>query len=579
MSDNYYELPKYENEKIYFPYRCTNCYKILRIKIFAKDNIIKYNCQCKNEWLISYQIDPKNQLDKVLRKPNTLDSNLLLRCSNCNCIPNKNYKYLQKCSICTKLICQREKCKKNHFHKNKFINLNILDVICDKHSKDFIAYCKACDKDLCEICILEEKNHDILYYKNILPKKGEFIQKYNYLNEFSNIFVKSFEGVRRKTNMRLIYFFHFREVVRNIFFNLSRFSKFKKFNFALISNFLENSDFLNLDPLKIDLNNLDFELFPTYFLNSSKYYFEFLENKNKTIINFFNEKKNVEILFFYVSSPNMKYFVIGQENKGKKIILYDSKTFSILYTREINSNIDNYFFEDNRLIFTLIKNPNKINIIFINPENNQVLIDNFIYNGKNKNNNIQPLKNSFLIQNNNEIKIFNDKGKHEILETIILPKNIKIANAFPFGENIIYGEINYRISFDLKLVRIKTKINCGHIKIKNDFSSYKKIDNKHLFIICNYQIFYLIDVDNLQIINNYKINYKKFIISNNYLITISPIKVINILNSKYENKYNGLCYCSNFKGEGILNELVLIRDITLSYWSYGLFYLNYHSLK
>ena len=579
MNDNYYELPKYKKEKIYLPYRCTNCYKILRIKIFAKDNIIKYNCQCKNEWLISFDIDSKNQLDKVLRKPKHLDSNLLLRCSFCNHLPNIDFKYLQKCLICRKLICSRESCKEKHFHQN-YKNLNVLDVICDKHSKDFISYCKTCDRDLCEICALEEKNHDILYYKDILPKKDEFIKKYNFLNEFSNLYVKSFKGVRRKTNMRLIYFFHFREIIRNIFFNLSRFSKFKKFNFALISNFLENSDFLDEDPLKLDLNNLDFKLFPTYFLNSSKYHFDFLENQNKTIINFFNEKKNIEILFFYVSSPNKKYFIIGENNKEKKLILYNSKTFSILYTRVIYSNIEKYFFEDNRLLFTLNNFPKKIFLLFINSENNKILKDNFVY--KEIFNNVQPMKDSFLIQKNNEIKILKDKGTHEILDIISLgTKGQIIEDALVFGEMLIYGQKSDKFNLSLNLIDTKTKINCGYLNIKNDFNSYLKIDDRHLFIICNDKNFYLINATNLQIINHYKTKHEEFIISNNYFISYPKnqtknIKILNILNSKYENKFNYF-FCFDFNGRGKINELVFIKNIALSYWSCGLFYLNSYS--
>ena len=126
----------------------------------------------------------------------------------------------------------KKTCEHNHSN-NTLYNLNLLDVTCIKHSKDFIAYCKTCDKDVCQICLKEEKSHQILYYKNILPKKDEFINKYNIINKFSENFVSSFKGVKRVHNDTLTYFFHFREIIRTIFFNFSRFSKFNKFNFAL----------------------------------------------------------------------------------------------------------------------------------------------------------------------------------------------------------------------------------------------------------------------------------------------------------------------------------------------------------
>ena len=142
-------------------------------------------------------------------------------------LPFTKYKYLKKCSICNKLFCLKKTCE--HNHSNNFLyNLNLLDVTCLKHSKDFIAYCKTCDKDVCGICLKEEKSHQILYYKNILPKKDEFINKYNIINKFSENFVSSFKGVKRVHNDTLTYFFHFREIIRTIFFNFSRFSKFNK---------------------------------------------------------------------------------------------------------------------------------------------------------------------------------------------------------------------------------------------------------------------------------------------------------------------------------------------------------------
>ena len=169
-------------------------------------------------------------------------------------------------------------------------------------------------------------NHDIIYYKDIMPQKGKFIEKYNYFNKFSDLFITQLEGYSRKTNVRLIYFFHLREILRNCYINFSRYSKINKFNFALISNILENSDFIT------DSNNpkliLDIERAPTCIINSSKYFFTFLENKNDTKHNFL---KNINNLYFikhiYSSFPNNKYFIV----QISILNLYDSKTFELIY--------------------------------------------------------------------------------------------------------------------------------------------------------------------------------------------------------------------------------------------------------
>ena len=64
----------------------------------------------------------------------------------------------------------------------------------------------------------EEENHNIIYYKEILPKKEDFIHNYNNFNSLGDKFVTLFKGYKRKDNDNLIYYFHPRESIRNISF-------------------------------------------------------------------------------------------------------------------------------------------------------------------------------------------------------------------------------------------------------------------------------------------------------------------------------------------------------------------------
>lgn len=415
MSEHPYQLPKYKREKLYSPYRCPFCYKILRIKIF-KNNTIKYNCQCKREWFISFNID--TQLGK--RNPRKFDSSFHLRCSKCNSVNSPSNKYMEKCLKCNKIFCSK-KCKNSHEHDN-FKNLFFFDVICDIHCQDFIAYSKSCDKDLCDKCILNKKNHDIIYYKDILPKKEDFINNYNKFNSLADKFVTLFPDVRRKTNYRLIYYFHLREIIRNIYFNFSRLSIYNKYNFALISNLLENSDYITYNNDTSPDLILNYDTAPTCFLNSSKYIFNFLDNKISNIKSEFFKEKIIEV---YSSFPNKKYLMIRTYKFSPK--LYDSKTFELIYQNNNNLmfNLGNrYNFEDNKAIFNSFNNDSVL-LIKINPKTNEVTENIIEYSSPYDRTFL--MNEYFLCQYNNKISINSNDQK---IDEIIFDHNNIIYDSF-----------------------------------------------------------------------------------------------------------------------------------------------------
>jgi hypothetical protein len=519
MEEPGYLLPKYKKEKIYNLYRCPDCYKILRIKILIEGNIIKYSCQCKRDWYISYNIDKREDL----LKPRKLDCIFNLKCSYCNQYANLEFKYMSKCLTCKKLICRRKGCKERHSHTTTK-NIIYYDITCAKHSKEFLAYCKICDKDLCELCIMDEKiiNHDIIYYKDIMPQKDKFIEKYNYFNKFSDLFVTQFKGVSRKTNVRLIYFFHLREILRNCYINFSRYSKINKFNFALISNILENSDFIT------DSNNpkliLDYKIAPTCIINSSKYFFTFLENKNDTKHNFLkniNNHQNKEcnwIKHIYSSFPKNKYFII----QTSILNLYDSKTFELIY-KIGDYQIDNvYNFEDERIICNLLKDKSSFLFIKINEKGKNDIKTSII---KCKYDKVYLLKDSFLINKGRKYFIYNDKGKHEFINLYQINVN-DIIDLVCVEDCIIYfHEYNSGIIF---FYETKTgKMNELDCNSKYRFKSINKLDKKHIIAktLSHAKInseYFVINVPLMQIVNKFELKilqkWKNIEIMNEYII-------------------------------------------------------------
>ena len=571
MTEKYYELPKYKREKLYFPYRCPSCYKMLRIKILKENNLIKYNCNCKKEWFISYDINNA----QAIKKPKILDYNFKIRCSCCKELPNKDYKFLCKCLECKEIICLKKKCKDMHLHqmeKPPLKNLFLLDVVCDIHSKDFIAYCSICDKDLCEACILEEKlenpKHNLIYYKDILPKKDVFIQNYNSFNKSSDVVASSFKGVRRKTNYRLIYFFHFREIVRNIYVNLSRFSKIKKYNFTLISNVLENSDFKLLEKKKEDLDLiLNFKYCPTCFFNSSNYIFDFLNPKEQPAKTFFLENISNIINYCFVSFPKKKYFIIIEDNKFK---LYNSKTFELIYTKVTNSKIyiDKYDFEDDRFIFNSKEKSNIITILYINSAKKEVTFNKFNIINKNLYTDIQLIKNGVLLQFPYKIKIYEDKEDFKIYDTISIQSNNREINNYPLTiglkDTIIYEDSNNIYFYYMK---IKKKVL---IKRIDNIKAIKKINTELIVVFCSRKEkskFYLINVPNRIVVTIYnfpKLNiFNEIPILDKYIIknVNRKIEMQNILTSKkiYSIYYYG------YNNQRIGDNLKLIYHGLLSY--------------
>ena len=555
MEGSSYLLPKYKNEKIYNPYRCPYCYKMIRIKIFVEGSLVKYNCQCKKYWYISYKI---NEFTTLL-KPGSLDLLFNLKCSSCNQYNNLEFKHMHKCLTCNKLICSRKKCKQNHSHNDKK-NIIYYDITCDIHSKEFIAYCKICDKDLCESCELDEKkrNHEIIYYKDIMPTKEKFLEKYDYFNKLSDFFVTQFKGVPRKTNVRLIYFFHIREILRNCYINFSRYSKINKFNFALISNVLENSDFIE------NSNNsqlvLDYQSAPTCLLNSSKYFFTFLEEKNSTKINFLrnsinnnNKKNDFFVKHIYTSFPKKKFFIIQTSNF---LLLYNSQTLEQIYNIG-DFEMDDFNFEDEQLIY-YPKKRNYFRILKIDKNEKKVTKD---IRFKNKHDQIFLMENSVLLRNENKLYIYDYNGNIKSLD-IFSDDEINIKNIFYFSDNIIYFKFQRNNIF---FYEISTKKQY-EIKLKDNIIEIKKLNEKHIILkqgsyyrFKTSNIYYVVNIFLKQVVNKYcwKLRYITEIVNEYILLSeknLDEIKLINSLTSIEKTKFHYLKSINKLKLKSNSND-------------------------
>ena len=120
---NDYKLPNIKKEASYYPYRCLNCWNILRIKIYFEEDVMCLLISCKCG-IISKVRDKSLFLSEG---NNMKDIKLKLNITNDD---------------------KQEK--------------KICDNICQIHKEKFIGYCKECDKDICQKCIDLKTEHKLI---------------------------------------------------------------------------------------------------------------------------------------------------------------------------------------------------------------------------------------------------------------------------------------------------------------------------------------------------------------------------------------------------------------------------------
>ena len=153
-------------------------------------------------------------------------------------------------------------------------------------------------------------------------------------------------------------------------------SIYNKYNFALISNVLENSDYITYNEKESPQLILNYKTAPTCFLNSSKYILTFLNN------NISDNKKELyhycRNLHIFSSFPKGKYLMIGKGNLcpgAYDLIIYETKKFELIY--RVFGYLkgyylgDKYNFEDEKLLCPSDSN-NSILVLNINSKTNKV---------------------------------------------------------------------------------------------------------------------------------------------------------------------------------------------------------------
>ena len=265
-----------------------------------------------------------------------IDSQILDE-SNINCyICNNNklfYNDLMYINTKGKYICPL--CL-NSDEKN-IINYKFKNYICIKHNKKNDSYCNDCKVNLCVICELNHKNHNVILFKKIKLNKKRIeeikieklkLNKYkSALNELTNYIIKVFEYIKDEID-------NYNKIYDYIINSINNFSNYESINNIL--NFKTDKFLKEVDDF---LNNNNINLF-------------------KNFINRYENKKNeLSIIYNYDGNRMIKLF--GSEfinnNKGKCYLLINKKI------TELIEKIDYYNYYNN--------NERKIKIRLIEKKN------------------------------------------------------------------------------------------------------------------------------------------------------------------------------------------------------------------
>ena len=239
--------------------------------------------------------------------------NLKKICQKCN----KNTKEYYKCLNCSVYFCS--KCKLEHIKEHKIIENEKINYICNEHYEIYTKYCIKCNKNLCIQCEKEHKNHENIYFGDILPnninkeneKLKELKECIDKLNNEVNERIEKLKFIMR--NLKLYY------DISNSFINNYNNNNRNYQNLKNINQFIKYNSIIIKD-IKNAINDSN----TTY-------------NKYSNLMDIYYKIKNIKYSNYIISQIDIKENDI---NKEIRIINDKSIVYKGLFSEEIDE-IDN----------------------------------------------------------------------------------------------------------------------------------------------------------------------------------------------------------------------------------------------
>ena len=304
---------------------CPQCGKSINIK-FKDYKISLFDCKNGHKFdEILLEEFPNNQ--KIKKESN-------LKCKNCK-DKNNIKKTYYRCYQCQKYLCQD--CYSIHNQTHNITFYDKMDYVCSIHGEKLCSFCKTCKLNICSLCLKGHKNHDVVYFNDIIPSKELIIKNKTRLKETIDLFNTNIKEIINILNKVIQNIEQYYKIYNSIINNIEN----NEINYEILNNLKE---VLNNNSIQKDIdiinnqNNIKHK-----FNNIIKIYKEmskknFEEENDITII--YNVKENERIIKLFDSTfveNNKKYCKINYRDKE-----YDlSSTFNI---SDIHKNLyDNKF--------------------------------------------------------------------------------------------------------------------------------------------------------------------------------------------------------------------------------------------
>ena len=417
-------------------------------------NSNQYSIKCEQGHIKTFSF---NELLHII---NYSEKNVLLKCNH----KIRNYDDVYFCNECEENFCIN--CSKKHFDEKKHKIEKITDIgkKCREHEEIIKYFCKTCFKHFCEKCKNQHLNHNFIdlikYRKNItINEIGKLQDRYNKeifkMNEKLRKIIKEFQKKSDETVKKL------KENLKiiNMIYETYENAKNNYFN-------IKNIDFINKNNINgyNIINNLDINKIINIIFGEDK-------NINTEInnINNINENNNNEVNNINVSNDEIKSTDIPNisNNLDNNININPEEKDSI------SSNNSNVFTNENSLKNTsMVNNNQNITPIKYNNKNDisHKLLRNLSSNSEDRPTGISSLTKNRNYKNlyNNEFQINSVDNNLSISGTISqikVPKKpkspfLKISNSQPITnmihivDNILLLTINSANESNMQIYEI-----------------------------------------------------------------------------------------------------------------------------